>query len=162
MSKRIIDIPEETYEYWKEHKHEYVLAEAIANSTPLNEVEAEDCISRKQALEAMATYDKFGSDAQDGLIPLRTPALGDRYIPYVHYEDMVSCITHLPSIYPKSEKPCGKWIDVYKGSLIDEYRCSNCNSNPPTKKVGITWGWDFTNYCPNCGAKMVEEQGENT
>ena len=31
----VIDIPEETYEYWKEHKHEYVLAEAIANGTPL-------------------------------------------------------------------------------------------------------------------------------
>lgn len=30
-----IKIPEETYEYWKEHKHEYVLAEAIANGTPL-------------------------------------------------------------------------------------------------------------------------------
>ena len=59
---------------------------------------------------------------------------------------------------PLKEVPSGKWIDVYKGSLIDEYRCSNCNSNPPTKKVGITWGWDFTNYCPNCGAKMVEPQ----
>ena len=33
--KLIIDIPEETYEYWKEHKYEYVLAEAIANGIPL-------------------------------------------------------------------------------------------------------------------------------
>lgn len=33
--KIVIDIPEETYEYWKEHKHEYVLAEAISNGTPL-------------------------------------------------------------------------------------------------------------------------------
>lgn len=31
----VIKIPEETYEYWKEHKHEYVLAEAIANGIPL-------------------------------------------------------------------------------------------------------------------------------
>lgn len=31
----VIKIPEETYEYWKEHKHEYVLAEAIANGISL-------------------------------------------------------------------------------------------------------------------------------
>ena len=31
----VIDISEETYEYWKEHKYEYVLAEAIANGIPL-------------------------------------------------------------------------------------------------------------------------------
>lgn len=31
----VIKIPEETYEYWKEHKYEYVLSEAIANGTPL-------------------------------------------------------------------------------------------------------------------------------
>lgn len=29
--KILIDIPEETYDYWKEHKYEYVLSEAIAN-----------------------------------------------------------------------------------------------------------------------------------
>lgn len=33
--KIVIDIPEETYEYWKNHKYEYVIAEAIANSTLL-------------------------------------------------------------------------------------------------------------------------------
>ena len=31
----VIKIPEETYEYWKEHKYEYVLSEAIANGIPL-------------------------------------------------------------------------------------------------------------------------------
>lgn len=31
----VIKIPEETYEYWKEHKYEYVLSEAIANGAPL-------------------------------------------------------------------------------------------------------------------------------
>jgi hypothetical protein len=34
----VIKIPEETYEYWKNHSHEYVLAEAIKNGTPLNRV----------------------------------------------------------------------------------------------------------------------------
>jgi hypothetical protein len=31
----VIDIPEETYEYWKNHSHEYVLAEAIKNGIVL-------------------------------------------------------------------------------------------------------------------------------
>ena len=31
----VIKIPEEAYEYWKEHKYEYVLAEAITNGIPL-------------------------------------------------------------------------------------------------------------------------------
>lgn len=31
----VINISQETYDYWKEHSHEYVLAEAIANGTPL-------------------------------------------------------------------------------------------------------------------------------
>jgi len=31
----VIKIPEETYEYWKEHKYEYILSEAIANGVPL-------------------------------------------------------------------------------------------------------------------------------
>ena len=31
----VIKIPEETYEYWKNHSHEYVLAEAIKNGVIL-------------------------------------------------------------------------------------------------------------------------------
>jgi hypothetical protein len=32
----VIDIPEETYEYWKNHSYEYVLAETIKNGTLLS------------------------------------------------------------------------------------------------------------------------------
>lgn len=35
--KIVIDIPEETYEYWKTHKHEYVISEAITNGIILPE-----------------------------------------------------------------------------------------------------------------------------
>ena len=31
----VIKIDEESYEYWKEHKYEYVFAEAVANGTQL-------------------------------------------------------------------------------------------------------------------------------
>lgn len=51
--KLIIDIPEETYDYWKEHKHEYVLSEAIANGTPYNPTG--ECISKSEVEKLGAT-----------------------------------------------------------------------------------------------------------
>ena len=59
----------------------------------------------------------------------------------------------------------GEWERVCGGSLIDEYRCSKCKHLPPKKPLPDikTWGWDFTDFCPNCGADMrepKEEKGE--
>lgn len=56
---------------------------------------------------------------------------------------------------PTVEPIKGEWVN--KGSfigLIDDYRCSVCNCKPPTKKVNVSWGWNLTNFCPNCGADM--------
>jgi hypothetical protein len=39
--KVLIELPIETYEYWKEHPYEYVLAEAIKNCIPLSNSEAD-------------------------------------------------------------------------------------------------------------------------
>lgn len=39
--KLVIEIPAETYEYWKTHRNEYVLAEAIKNGISLDDVKAE-------------------------------------------------------------------------------------------------------------------------
>lgn len=39
--KLIIEIPKETYEYWKTHRNEYVLAEAIGKGIPLDTVKTE-------------------------------------------------------------------------------------------------------------------------
>ena len=52
----------------------------------------------------------------------------------------------------------GKWVrrGSFKG-LIGDYYCSCCNSTPPAKRVGLTWGWDFTDTCPVCKAKMTKE-----
>lgn len=43
----VIKIPEETYEYWKEHKYEYVFAEAIAKGVILPKGHG-DLIDRKE------------------------------------------------------------------------------------------------------------------
>ena len=65
-------------------------------------------------------------------------------------------VRHIPSVTPKSDKPSGKWIEHPHERGLDwefsAYECSNCHE----------WSDDDSNYCPNCGAKMVEEQtGEN-
>jgi hypothetical protein len=46
----VIDIPEETYEYWKNHSHEYVLAEAIKNGIILPSGHG-DLIDREELLK---------------------------------------------------------------------------------------------------------------
>ena len=65
-------------------------------------------------------------------------------------------VKDLPTVYPKSDKPSGKWIENNEQPHVEKvYHCSNCGNK--------AWGeYEKTTYCPNCGAKMVEEQGENT
>jgi hypothetical protein len=46
----VIDIPEETYEYWKNHSYEYVLAEAIKNGVVLPSGHG-DLIDREELLK---------------------------------------------------------------------------------------------------------------
>ena len=56
-----------------------------------------DLISRQAALDAMETWDKFGCDPDGKLVRYDDDK---HYIPYVHYEDMVHAIKHLPSAQP--------------------------------------------------------------
>ena len=58
-----------------------------------------DTISRAAALEAMDTWDKFGCDPDGKLV-----RYGDdkHYVPYVHYDDMVYAIEHLPPAQQES------------------------------------------------------------
>lgn len=63
-----------------------------------------NCVDIVELLKAMDTCDKFGNDPDEGLIPLRTPALRDRYVPYVHYYDMVNCVKGMSSVTPQEPK----------------------------------------------------------
>ena len=62
---------------------------------------------------------------------------------------IIGVIDKQPTISPKR----GKWIKLYAGN----YKCSVC---------GDWWGNDDNemaedfNYCPNCGARMREDGGE--
>lgn len=68
-----------------------------------------DLISRQAALEAMETWDKFGCDPDGKLVRYDDDK---HYIPYVHYEDMVHAIKHLP--------PAQRWIPWNSGNLPEE------------------------------------------
>lgn len=59
-----------------------------------------DLIDRQAALEAMDTWDKFGCDPNGKLVRCDD---NKRYIPYVHYEDMVHAIKNLPSAQPDND-----------------------------------------------------------
>ena len=100
-----------------------------------------DCISRAEVLKLMK--DNWHTHNGDWAM-----------------QESMDDIRALPSVYPKSDKPIrsrwhGHWIDCDNSDdySADGYDCSVCGVNAEYA----------TSYCPNCGAKMVEEQtGENT
>jgi len=127
-------------------------------------------IDQAELLKNMDTWDKFGNDPNEGLIPLRTPALQDRYVPYVKYDDMVHCVEGMPSVTPQEPKT-GHWIadartyyeelkkrglgvDEYTPYFTDDIACSECLAKYST----LDNETQFFKHCPNCGAKMVEPQ----
>jgi hypothetical protein len=70
----------------------------------ITDINVGDTIYRQAALNAMDTWDKFGCGPDGKLVRYDDDK---HYIPYVHYEDMVHAIKHLPSAQqwiPCSEK----------------------------------------------------------
>ena len=94
--------------------------------------ECEDAISRQAVLELQYRIDDSAT-------------LSTRDV--VNVED----IEGLPPFTPQPKT--GHWRAVYQGDCIINYRCSEC-------EFGNTFGKNTyrMNYCPNCGAKMVEPQ----
>ena len=151
--KRIIDIPEEDYNFLIEHKNEYNYERTriapILNSTPLTEVEAEDCISRKQAIKdfCLKTCDIPNCRFRDNGV--------------VHAScDEVDVLKRVPSVHPKSDKPSGKWIDKQHLFSSCSAKCSVCEKSAKgiVHDNGYSLSYRYYDYCPNCGAKMVEPQ----
>lgn len=112
--KIIIDIPEETYEYWQTHAHEYVLSEAIKNGTLLSaegeyikKEDAYNCFLKWRPY--MATrIDKYEKE----MLELPTYSFHERRIEYGTdgnlYEMSISNGKELS--FPDREK--GEWIPV--------------------------------------------------
>ena len=108
----------------------------------------DDAISREELLKAIETWDKFGVDDTNSLFRLDNLSL-PHYVPYIHYDDVIKCIKGMPSVTQS-----GKWNEYYtsqKGNNV--FNCKECGHT-----FVVTQGKDNMNYCPNCGAKMVEQQ----
>lgn len=118
-----------------------------------------DCIDRTELLKAMNTWDKFGNDPNIGLIRLITPALQDRYVLYVKYDDMVKCVKGMSSVTPQPRK--GHWVltDV-EGNKVWHCHCSECGKDPQNYIGGSEDWWLIRNnlpkFCPNCGSDNRE------
>ena len=76
--------------------------------------------------------------------------------------DMVAdlCVKQEPPVRPQEKT--GKWEEIVKEHkcyarddtyTTTEYHCSECGEEPFVNEDGF---YELSNYCPNCGAKMVE------
>ena len=124
-------------EWWNaEYSNDECNTEGVINSSFVREVlesrqaKAEDCVSRADLNQILWDYDCKNENAL-----------------------MVKAIAELPSVYPKSDKPSGKWEQINKNevNVIPQWKCSECGAEFEC------FDMDFE-YCPNCGAKMVEPQ----
>lgn len=64
--------------------------------------------------------------------------------------DCIAIAKNIPTIEAEPVKT-GKWIEVPQEFFAPSYKCSVCGE-PPI--VDLYSDWVFSNYCPNCGAKM--------
>lgn len=70
--------------------------------------EKEDCISRRAAIDAMNTWDKFGC-APNGMLVRYDD--NKHYVPYVRYDDMVYVIKSLPPAQPDHVADISKKVE---------------------------------------------------
>ena len=104
----------------------------------------DDLISRQKVIDALA--DMHCKSDEDGYV-------------WIIRSDAWARIDALPSVTPKQE--CGKWNAYYHG--INEtpsftYSCNQCGYSAPYGLYGGKYSQKEWNYCPNCGARMTEEE----
>ena len=104
----------------------------------------DELISRQAAIDALRGY----------LVGKRCPDDGTLTCRLIENE----VINKLPPIQPKR----GRWIRTGSGSLYDHYECSECGKSPKWECLGDNrWSIAFTDFCPNCGAKMEVNNESN-
>ena len=68
----------------------------------------------------------------------------------------IRAIENLPSVNPQESKT-GHWINQDEGAFYP-IECSECHKEPLLDSYG---DYVFSNYCPVCGAKMIEPQDKD-
>ena len=167
MSKRIVDIPDRTYDFimglnqhtfGSKYAHKDVQADivkAVKESKPYDD--SGDLISR-EALKAYARTILHEDNATNfSLIKMFDEIIDD--VPAVEtftLEDMQNNYdAGVDSVIGKYDKAKGEWktVEGYDGD--EYYECSNCGE--PWVLYAGTPKENNMNFCPNCGAKMSTE-----
>ena len=120
-----------------------VLSEVTGELPSAQQEPYEDAVSRKMVMDAITASTPYC------VVP-------DDY--HISVVDMEFRISTLPSVTP--ERKCGKWNAYYHG--INEtpsftYSCNQCGYSAPYGLYGGKYSQKKWNFCPNCGARMTEE-----
>ena len=98
-----------------------------------------DAISRQAVLDTLDNMDNVLDE--------------DRTIE--NYKELLKeCYEVLPSVNPTKT---GHW-EQYGNYWEDKFKCSECGKEQPKILNGERIIGHWSDYCPNCGAKMVDEQ----
>ena len=92
----------------------------------------DDLISRQAAIDAMSVI-----------------------IDSICEQEAIDALYALPSAEAEPVKH-GRWEPVTNGR--GGFECSICHNYAPSYQDGVEW---LSLYCPNCGAKMDAEEGED-
>lgn len=77
---------------------------------------------------------------------------------WVRYRAVEQVIKESPSVTPKQER--GKWEEkaVSDEKVIDEWQSARCSACGKYHTAPYMYYFNNYNYCPNCGARMTEEE----
>ena len=104
----------------------------------------EDAISRQAVLDAMYALCNTGETLKEN--PWRDNP---------HIDAITDAIDDLPPVNPQPKT--GHW-EQYGNYWEDKFKCSECGKEQPKILCGERIIGYWSDYCPNCGAKMIEPQ----
>ena len=94
-----------------------------------------DLISREETLTAFADYVGSGMSMND-------------------FDALWDIVAKMPAVNPTKT---GHW-EQYGNSWEDKFKCSECGKEQPKILCGEQIIGHWSDYCPNCGCRMVEPQ----
>lgn len=108
-------------------------------------------MDKNDLISRSALKDAFWADTDNTL----------HYTDSAEYELIMLEIDEAPTIDPEEMRPRGKWIWNPNGMDwgLGAWECSECacrNNNLPMNSNMNPLMFSGSNYCPNCGAKMME------